>query len=196
MAELESFDDFILSVLRETWETFRREAMVYVLAGVVLALLSVVSLGLLVGPLTIGFIELVRQGRRSEPLAVSVLFSRFDTWVPSTIAVLLIVVTVAIGMCLLVAPGLIAALFSVYSLHAIAYEGVTGIDAIRRSIALVRASFLPTLSLVFLISVAHASGGSVLFGVLLTTPLSLIALTLGYERIAGVKPSSVVYSSL
>lgn len=195
MAELESFDDFVLSVLRETWDTFRREALVYVLAAVVLSLLSVISLGLLAGPLTIGFIELVRRGRRGELLAVSILFSRFDTWIPSLVALVVIAIAVTIGMCLLVAPGLIAALFSTYTLHAIAYEGVSGIDAIRRSIALVRGSFLPSLALVFLVSVAQAIGGSVGFGVLLTVPLSLIALTLGYERIAGATPSAVVYSS-
>ncbi len=68
-----------------------------------------------------------------------------------------------------------------------------GSVCVTRALRLVGASLLHSLALVFLISVAHAVGGSVLFGILLTVPLSLIALTLGYERIAGVSLASVVY---
>lgn len=192
MAEPEAFDDFILAVARDSWDVFRREALLFVIAAVVLMLLAVVSLGLIAGPLMIGFIELVRRSGRGEPLALGLLFSRFDTFVASLLALLVLAVGVSIGLCLLVIPGLIAALFSTYTLHAIAYEGAGAFGAIRRSVELARAHFLPTVSLVLLLSIAQTIGGAVLFGVLVTAPLSLIALTVGYERLQGAASGQVV----
>lgn len=189
MAVSEAIDQFVLSVLRDSWEVFRRDALVFVVASVVLLLVSALTLGILAAPLTIGFIEMVRRGRQGEPLALGLLFSRFDAFVPSLVATTLIFLAVFVGMLLLVLPGLVAALFSAFAMHAIAYEHATGVDSIRRSVELVRENFLPALALVLVVAVAHAIGSAVVFGILLTMPMSLIALTVGYERIAG--PASV-----
>jgi uncharacterized membrane protein len=185
MAAPQAFDEFIVSIGRDTWDTFRREPLMLVVAWLVVVAVSLVSLGLLAGVVSVGYIELIRQSRRGEPVALGVLFSRFDSLVSSALAGFLVFVAVFIGMFLLVLPGLLVALFACFTLHAIAYERVSGIEAIRRSFAVVRANFLNVLVLLLAISVAQAVGGMVVFGVLLTGPLSLIALTLGYERIAG-----------
>lgn len=187
MAEIETFDEFIQNVARETWEVFKNDALLFVLAAAVVGIVSTLTLGLLTGPLTVGFIELVRRSRRGEPVAVGTVFSRFDTFVSTFIAFLLIVIAVTIGLFLLVIPGILAALFATYTLHVIAYEGLPAIDAIKRSIELVRTYFLHTLGLLLVMSVAHALGGMVLFGVILTFPLSLIFLTLGFERLNGAQ---------
>jgi len=192
MAEPETFDQFLISVGRDTWDIFRRDAVLFVVAAVVLSIVAVVSLGFAAGPVTIGFIELVRRSRRQEPLALSMLFSRFDTFVPSLVALVLIGLAVTIGMFLLVLPGLLALLFSTFAFHAIAYEGASGVDSLQRSFELVKGSFLQTAALLFVISVAHAVGGAVLFGVLLTAPLSLIALTVGFERLTATSAPEVL----
>lgn len=186
MPEPEPFDQFVMTVARESWALFKREALLFVLAAALLALVSVLSLGLLAGPVTIGFIEMVRRGRRGEPLAMSMLFDRFDTFVPSLVALVLIAISASIGMALLVVPGLLVLLFVTYTFHVIAYEASTGITAMQRSFDLVKGYFLHTLALLLAISVAHAIGGAVVFGVLITAPLSLIALTLGFERLLAM----------
>lgn len=185
MAEPEAFDQFIAHVSKQTWALFRDDVLLWVLAAVVLSVAAIASLGLMAGPLTVGFIELVRQARRGEPLALSTLFSRFDTFVPSLVAMIIIGIAVGLGMVLFVLPGLLAMLFATWTFHAIAYEGATGVDALRRSIDLVRGNFAQTVALMLLISIAHSIGGAVVFGVLLTAPLSLIALTVGFERLTG-----------
>lgn len=193
MAEPEAFDQFVSNVLRETWELFRREALLFVVASVVLSVVAVLSLGLVAGPVTVGFIEMVRRSRRGEPLALSLLFSRFDTFLSSLIALVLIAIAVGIGMVLLVVPGLLALLFATWTFHVIAFERDIGaIEAIVRSYELVRAYFVQTIALMLVVSIAHAIGGIVMFGVLLTAPLSLIALTLGYERLIGEEAAGEV----
>lgn len=187
MAEIETFDEFIQNVARETWEVFKNDALLFVIAAAVVGIVCTLTLGLLTGPLTVGFIELVRRSRRGEPVAVGTVFSRFDTFIPTFVAFLLIVIAVTVGLFLLVIPGILAALFATYTIHVIAYEGLPAIDAIKRSIELVRAYFLHTLGLLLVMSVAHALGGMVLFGVILTFPLSLIFLTLGFERLNGAQ---------
>jgi len=185
MAEPEAFDEFVLSIARETWELFRREPVLFILASLVVTLVSVFSLGLIAGPVSAGYVEMVRRGRRGEPLAMGLIFSRFDTFIPSAVAFVILGIALVIGAFLLVLPALLVALFSAFTLHVITYENVGGIAAIQRSIAIVRENFIHVLALVLMIALAHAVGGIVVFGVLLTAPLSLIALTIGYERLAG-----------
>ena len=185
MTEQEPFDQFVSNVARGSWEVFRRDALLFVVASVVLFLVAVVTLGLLAGPVTIGFIEMVRRSKAGEPLAISMLFSRFDTFVPSLVAGVLVSIAAFIGMMLLVIPGLLVILFASWAFHVIAYEKASGIEALHDSYTLVKNSFVNTVALLLLVSIAHTIGGAVVFGVLVTTPLSLIAMTLGYERLTG-----------
>jgi hypothetical protein len=189
MAELEVFDQFALGVARQTWELFRRDPVMFVVAAAALFLGSVVSLGLLAGPLHVGYIELCRRARRNEPISVGIVFSRFDSLVPSVVAFVIIFVGVVVGMFLLVLPGLLVGIFSAFTLHAIAYENLGGIDALRRSFGLVKDHPAHALALLVMVIILQTIGGAVVFGVVLTTPLALIGLTIGYERLTGVAPA-------
>lgn len=190
MAQLESYDDFTLSVVRDAWDTFRRDALVFVLASVALSLTALVTLGLLTGPLTVGYIELVRRSRRGEPISVGVIFSRFDSFVASTVALVLICLAVFLGILLLVVPGLLALVFSTYALPAIAHERLGGVEAIRRSIDLVRAHFVRTLAILVVLWLVQAIGGVVVIALLVTTPFSMILLAVAYERLTLAEPIS------
>jgi len=191
MAQLEGIDQFLLSVGRESWDVFKRDALMFVIASLVLMAVSMVTLGILAGPVTVGAIEMIRRAKRGEPLALGILFSRFDTFVPSLIAVVLVGTAIFIGCLLLVLPGLLVALFTPFVMHVLAYESAGGIGAIRRSVELVRDNFLPVFALLIVLGIGQAVGGIVVFGVLLTAPLTLIALTVCYERITGLSRASV-----
>ncbi|HEX5658082.1 MAG TPA: hypothetical protein VFX59_12845 [Polyangiales bacterium] len=183
MAELEAFDEFTVSVARDTWDTFRREPVLFLIAGAVGMLVSIVTLGVLLGPMTVGYIELVRKVRLGEPVAVSVLFRRMDTLVSSNVALFLVGVLATIGMFLLLLPGLLVIFFTTWSLFVIAYERAGGVDSLRQSITLARAFPMHTLALLFGIFVMHALGGLIVFGALLALPLGYIAMAVGYERL-------------
>lgn len=187
MAELESLDQYALGVVRDTWDLFRRDPLLYLIAGLAVFFLSAITLGLCAGPLTAGYIELVRHARRNEPLALGIVFSRFDTWVPSLVASGLILVAVLIGFLLFIIPGLVVAVVTIFTLTVITYENTTGVAAIRRSIEIVRTSPGQTLALLLLLLVLHALGSILVLGMVLTVPLSIIPLTLGYERLVGAR---------
>lgn len=185
MAELESLDQFALGVARDTWELFRRDPLLFLIAGLAVSLLSTISLGLCAGPLSAGYIELVRHARRNEPLALGIVFSRFDTWVPSLIASGLILVGVLVGFLLFVIPGLVVAVMTIFTLTVITYENTTAVAAITRSVEIVRATPGHAIALLLMIAVLHALGSILVLGMFLAVPLSIIPLTLGYERLVG-----------
>ena len=190
----DALEEFLPSMLRDTWEVFRKQALVFALAALVLLFLSAASAGVLAGPLFVGFIDMVRRARSGEALQVGDLFGRFDSFASGLIAMVLIVLAVAVGS-LLVLPGLLAALFSGFTFHAIAYERLSAIDAIKHSLQVVRAHFLSVVVVFLLVSVAQTLGGSALFGVLLTAPLGMIAVTLTYERLTSEQPADLAQAA-
>lgn len=186
----EPVETFVPEIARESWALFQKEALVFVLGTAVVLLLSAVSLGVLLGPLAVGFLDLVAKALRGEPVQVGDVFNRFDAFASSLIALLIVGVAVCVGTLLFVVPGLIAGLFSGFTLHAIAYEGLQAVPAIKRSAQMVRDNLVNSLVLFLLIAVAQSLGGSVVFGVLLTTPLSLIASAIAYRRLAATSEST------
>jgi uncharacterized membrane protein len=192
----ESLESFLGAVLRESWELFKKNALVFVLASIVATLTAGISLGILAGPVFVGLIEIVRRAHRGEAVQIGDVFSRFDSFLPSAIALFLIGVAVCIGSFLLVAPGLLAALFSGFVLQAIAYERLSAIDAIKRSFQIVKDHFVQSIALFVLISIAQAIGGAVVLGLLLVLPMSIIAMTLAYERMAPSAGADVAGYSL
>jgi uncharacterized membrane protein len=191
----DSLEQFLPSLLRATWEVFQKHALVFVIGAIVVTFLSAFTLGLLAGPLFVGFIDLVRRAHRGEAVQVGEVFSRFDSFGSSVVATFLIAICVAIGCSLLLVPGLLVALFSGFTLHAIAYERLSAVDAIKRSVQIVREHFLSVVVVFLLVSVVQTLGGSVVLGVLLTLPLGLIAITLTYERMASEQPSNLAQAS-
>jgi uncharacterized membrane protein len=179
-----SIEQFVSALLRDTWALFQKHAFAFVLATAGAAVLSAFTLGVLAGPLFVGVIDMVRKARRGEDVDAGQLFDRFDSFGSSCVAIVIIGVAVAVGSMLLVLPGLVVALFSGFTLHVIAYERLSAIPAIKRSLQIVRAHFLQTLVLFVLASIALTIGGSVVLGLLLTMPLSAILLTLSFEQMA------------
>jgi hypothetical protein len=192
MAELEPYDQFAMGVTRDTWALLKRDPFLYLIAGLVVSLLSAVSLGLVAGPLSAGFIELTRRARRGEPLEVGIVFSRFDTLIPGAVAFTLITLALLVGFCLLLVPGLIVAVATMFTLQVITYENTTGVSGIRRSYALVRAHVGHALVLLLLVALLHGLGSLLILGMFVTVPLSLIPLTIGYERLTGVRAAEVL----
>jgi hypothetical protein len=181
----DSLEQLLPAVLRETWDVFKNNALTFAIAALLCAFISALTLGILAGPLFVGFIDLVRRARRAEAVQIGEVFNRFDSFGSSVLATFLIAIAIIVGCSLLVLPGVVVALFSGFTLHVIAYDRASAFDSIKRSIQLVRQHFLPTLALFVIVSVVQAIGGSALLGVLLTLPLGLIAITVTYERLAG-----------
>lgn len=180
-----SVEDLVKRSVTEAWTLFTSDALLFLLAPIVVVLLSAISFGILSGPLTVGLIQLVRKRRRGQPGAVGDVFGGFASFGASFVAMILLAIAFAIGTALLIVPGLLVLLFGAWTFHAMTYRGLSAFAAIEASVALVRANPLPTLVLLIVSAVLCAAGSAVVLGALLTGPFAILMVTIGYELLSG-----------
>ena len=181
-------ESLVESSLRESWELFKNDLVVYVIASLLVLVVSALSLGLCSGPMVVGFIKLVNKRIRGEAGTATDVFDGFSQFGPSLLAMILIAIGTFIGCLLLVVPGVIFAFATAFSFHAIALDGVSASAAIGRSYALVKENLAPCFVLLLIVVVLNAIGGSIIFGSLLATPFSLIVMTFAYRRLQPAAP--------
>ena len=185
MTETGRAEDVVQRTLSESWDLFTRDFVLWILAGLILVVVSIFSLGILSGPMTVGFVQLVEKRRRDEPGSATDVFEGFSHFGASLIAFILISVGVFVGSLLLVLPGLLFALAMAFTFHAIAIDGDDALGAMGKSFRVIKDS--PALSAVFLVIVLVLSGigGAVVFGTLLTMPFTLVLMTLAYHHLSA-----------
>src|SRR5688572_18047486 len=133
----EPLEPFLKGVWSRSWQLFQQNALTFILASLLVMVLSVVSVGILIGPLSIGYIEMVRKAGRNESVQVGDVFRGFDFFLPGFVATLLIGLAVFVGCILLLLPGIAVAILTAFTLHAIAFENLGVMAAISRSVKLV-----------------------------------------------------------
>ncbi len=183
--QVEPVDSFLKDVGKQTWELFAKDPVTHVVAALLVSILGVLSLCILLGPLVVGYLELVQRARRGEQVSFNDVFSGFGQFLPALVLGLLIGAGVTIGSIFLVLPGVAFAVFTCLAFPALAYSGLGPVEAIKRSFQLVRDNLVNVVATLFVLAVLQSLGGAVLFGVILTAPLSMIALALTYERIGS-----------
>jgi uncharacterized membrane protein len=180
--EPEPVGSFVEYVGGESWNVFKQDAVLYILASLAVTVGSIVSLGLLSGPLTVGFLNIVHKRQRGEEASVGDIASGFDKFVPSFLAMIIIGVCVVLGSCLIVA-GLIFAFFAAFTFHAVAFEDAPAVDAIKRSFVVVKDNLVNTIALLLGIAVLSAVGSMVIIGFIVTSPLGMVATVIAWQRI-------------
>jgi hypothetical protein len=188
----EPLEPFLKGVWSRSWQLFQGNVLTFILAWLLVMVLGVVSLGILSGPLSIGYIELVRKAGRNEPVQVGDVFRGFDFFLPGFLAALLLGVAFCVGLILFVLPAVAVLILGAFTLHAIAFENLGVIAAITRSVKLVMDNLVNVLILMFVAAVVNAIGGTVVLGTLITIPFVLIALTVAYERITQPLAPAVI----
>jgi uncharacterized membrane protein len=176
-------EDMLRDILADAWDEFSNHFVVYVIAGLLMLLVSVASLGLLSGPMTAGFVMLVENRRRGEVVSATDIFDGFSHFGASVIATLLIALGVFIGSLLFVLPGLLFGLSMAFTFQAIAIDEVGATDAMGRSFNAIKENFGLATVVLIIVLVLSGIGGAVVFGPLLTVPFSLVLMTLAYDRI-------------
>jgi len=185
MSEAIQTENLVESSLSEGWALFKEDVVLYVVATLLVFVISALSLGLCAGPMFVGFIKLVRKRMRGEEGTATDVFDGFSEFGASLIAMILIGVGVIIGSMLLVLPGVIFAFITAFTFHAIALDGDGATAAIGKSYTLIKENLAPSLVLLLIVAVLNAIGGSIIFGSLLATPFSLIVMTFAYQRLRG-----------
>jgi len=175
---------------KDAWETFKKDAVLYILASLLMTIVSLVSLTVLLGPANVGFIDIVRRRRRGEAASVGDVMGAMSSFGSSFGAWVLLAVGTAITLLCLVVPGLIFMLLCSFAFHGIAYRDLGAVETLKSSFSLVTANAVPLLVVFVALAVINMIAGSVLLGTLLTTPFSMVVLTVCYERLEGIGTSN------
>ncbi len=185
MTETIQQEDVVQRTLAEAWRLFIADFVLYVVAGLLMIVVSIVSLGILSGPMTVGFIQLVERRRRGEDCSATDVFDGFQRFGASLIASLLIGIGIFVGCLLFVLPGILFGLAMAFTFQAIAIENESATGAMGRSFDVIKENPAVSIVLLVIVLVLSGIGGAVLFGTLLTMPFSLIVMTLAYDELAS-----------
>lgn len=181
-------ESFVSRSTREAWQTFKADPLLYIAGSLVVAVVSVLSVLLLAGPLTVGFVKLVRRRRRGESARITDVFDGLSQFAPSFVAFVLIAIATVIGMLLFVVPGLLVLVVSCFAFHEIAYRKAHAGDAVRASFHVAKRNPLHVLIMLIGVAALNALGSAVLFGTLLSAPFALVWMTVAYELLSGQTP--------
>jgi uncharacterized membrane protein len=173
-------------LLRMTWQGYIRAIVNLVLFTIVgfilcltIVLIPTVAAGWVRGVL--GYVREDREPRLEE------LWS-FDDYLPSLLLLLVSVVLIGIGYALLIVPGVVLHTWWLYSLFFLVDRKLTFLEAMEASRqAVIASGFWNHLVLLLIVSVLQTAGGNALggLGALLTTPFSLLLVTLAYEDLGA-----------
>ena len=176
-------EDVVRDTLVEAWNLFQNDFVLYILAGLLTIVVSVVTLGLLSGVVSVGFIELVEKRRRGEEGYPIDVFDGFSKIGECVVASVLIGLGVLIGVFLFVLPGLLFGLAMLFTYPAIAIDNETATGGMAKSFSIITENFALAAIFLVIVVVLSSLGGAVIFGTLLVLPFNLILLTLAYHRL-------------
>jgi uncharacterized membrane protein len=117
----------------------RDHIVAVVLGSAIWALGSVLSLGLLIGPLSLAMAIIGLKVVRGEPARLEDLRQGLDRFVPTLVASILMVAVILAGFLALVIPGIIAVVALTFTWHVMAEQPeLSGTESMTESFRLVR----------------------------------------------------------
>lgn len=130
-------------LFKRTWDAIvQQQNLIVVLVGaVVLTVAGSVTLGILAGPLFLGYALACLKIARGQPVAIDDLWTGFQRLVPAIVTSLIIGVGAFVGFIFCIVPALIVLVLSTFVFHMMVDDpNLAGIDAIKKSAAMVKAN--------------------------------------------------------
>lgn len=189
MSDLNQSDRVLIEILEESWKVFWKDVLVYLLAAVICAVLLALSLGLLSGTLAVGFALLIRRLRNGENVGASAVLEGFSHFFGATLATLVILLGVTVGLALLVLPGLFLTAAWSMTFHAMATEDLGAGAALSRSYKVFKEHSLIIVLLLIVLGVLNTIASALLLAALLAVPYSAIAISIAYEKLVSRSPA-------
>lgn len=184
MSDLSQQDRVLTDILEESWEIFRKDLLVYLIAAVICAILIGLSLGILSGTMAVGLCLLVRRLRNGEEAGATSVLDGFSHFLSSTLATLVILIGVTVGLALLVLPGLFLMAAWSMTFHAMAFENLGVGAALARSYDIFKQNSLLVVLLLIVLGLLNTLSSVLVLTGLLTVPYSAIALSVAYDKLA------------
>ena len=185
MAEPVNLESFVQRCFEQAWDLFKKDVVLYLLSGLIVLIIGGVTLGILMGPLVVGFIQIIRRRQKGEMPTAGEVFAGMQSFLPAFLATLILGVAVILGSMLFVLPGLIVAYIGMFTFHFIAFKNAPVGTAIAGSFGLIKDQFAATLVLFVIVGILNGLGGAIMFGSFLTFPFGLLVLTVAFEKLTG-----------
>lgn len=185
-------EPFLRDALRESWQLLKRDPTLFVVGGAIVSVLSAASLGVLLGPMAVGFIQTVHRRMHGQSARVRDVLDGMTSLVTSVVACCVIGIASLIGFALAVIPGLLVLAATCFVFHEVCYRRGTAVDAIKGSFAILKAHLLHVLLLLVAIGFLNAVTYVSWFALLVTIPFSLVLLTVAYEKLSGQTTGSQI----
>ena len=175
---------------KRSWALFQSKPVEHLVASLIAAGLSVVTLGALLGPLTVGQIRMIEKQQRGEEVRIGDVFDGFSSFGAAFLTSLVFCIALAVGMMFLVLPGVFVGLAWGFALWFVALEGASVGDALTGSWQLLKRHTLSVLVVFLVLAVVNALASAVVLGLVLTTPLSMIFGTLAFQELSDLEPDA------
>jgi uncharacterized membrane protein len=172
-------------VLSRAWKLFTDKPAEHILAGLVVAIVGSLTLGILAGPLLVGYIRMIDRQSRGEAINVSQVFDGMNAFGSAFLASLIIGVCAFIGTLLLVLPGILVLLAWSLGLWFVALRGDSAMAALGASWRLFKTHLGPVLLMFLIFVVLNAAGSAVLFGTLFTFPFAVVVQTIAFRELTA-----------
>ncbi len=175
-------------ILRDSWKTFYRDGGLWIAAAVVFFLILSISEGIpflpwvVFGPLLLGLYKMARTALISGRADFMDLFWGFQRFLPAFLTNVVVSLFVVIGLCLLIIPGLVVGLLYLPVYLFIVDRNLDFWQAMESSRKMVLANFTQWLKLGLVLMALNLAGTlALVVGLLVTVPMSVIAVTLAYD---------------
>jgi uncharacterized membrane protein len=179
----------VAELFKRTWALFQAKPVEHVVAALIVIALSVVTLGVLLGPLSVGQIRMIEKQLRGEEPRIEDVFGGFDSFGAAFLTTIVFLVVFTIGLALLVLPGLFICVAWGFALWFVALERASTADALSASWQLLKSHTGSVIVVLLLMAVVNAIASSVLLATVLTAPLTMIFSTLAFQEMQN-KPGA------
>ncbi len=160
-------------------DRFKSNLSFHLLALLVVLVVTLCSLGLLSGALTVGYIRAIRKQEQGGSMEIGDLFSAFDTFVPTFILLLVMIVASLVPF-----GSFVFAPVYFVGLYLIALGEQDGVAALKRAFALCQPVFVMSVVAAFVFSIVSGLGLLLCcVGIFVTGPVALLANIRMAERI-------------
>lgn len=171
--------------LTNSWKLTLRNIGTILVASIVTCVLTCLTLGILGAPLFGGFFLMYLNASRGKAVKFPELFNCIGRTIPMGVAVLLVTILVAIGLVLLVVPGLLVMSWMMYVIPLMADRKMGIMEALKASKERVSKAGVWMNLLLCIVIWVIVGIGSAAWGVggLLTTPIGIGMLAVAYRDV-------------
>lgn len=155
-------------------DCIKRNPLFYIVGYLILMIASNVTMGILLGPLTVGFFRAMKKEEEGGKAEIGDLFKGFDDFVPALVAGLLSGIAITIGMMLCFIPGLLIMSLFPCAIYLVAFGEKDGINALKRAWAVIVPNLVMAAVTMFVLGLVSSLGVILCYiGILLTGPIGL-----------------------